>query len=114
VAVQLVLGIPKPFVVFEPGFDAYERANLFEAYGPGLLGEVSPLSVGAFFFLQFSFAFTSFAFANQRRHAFWWLALSTCFLFALLLALSRVMLVGAVLSVAVAGVAAHRIRRSLL
>ena len=97
VGMQLLLGHTSALIHFPNVQGAFQRPNLLESYGPGLIGEVSPLSVGAFFMVVFLFAFSGFALAKTRKALFVWLALAAFFLTPNFLSQSRVTMAGCAL-----------------
>jgi hypothetical protein len=60
VGYQAIFGLRRSLFQVFPAFQTNQPSTLFESYGPGLIGEVSPLSTGAFFLAQFCFFFAIF------------------------------------------------------
>lgn len=65
-----------------------------DSYGPGLIGEISPLSTGSFFLLQFLVWFAWFAVSPRLRAGLRRYAASAAMLLAMILAESRVSYIG--------------------
>jgi hypothetical protein len=111
VGVQLLMGHTSTLLHFPNAPGAYQRPHLLESYGPGLIGEVSPLSAGAFFMVVFLVVFAAFALAATRNARLRWLALSVLFLVPNFLSQSRVTMAGCALGAGVLALYTRHFRR---
>ncbi|MDI6891115.1 MAG: O-antigen ligase family protein [Thermodesulfovibrionales bacterium] len=86
-----------PLFFVEAPAGVYQPPHLLESYGPGLFGEVSPLSVGGFFLLVFLLAlsYTLVSRPGFRRRLC--VLLSATFLVCVLLSGSRVSTIGVII-----------------
>jgi len=112
-AVQLFTNHFRPLLLVNPGYDLAVAKTLYESYGPGLIGEVSPLSTGAFFLVEF---LVVFALICSHRLVGWLqqvLAAAglSVFLVFLFLSQSRVSMVGSLLGAVVVAVTMKAVRR---
>ncbi|MDI6688140.1 MAG: O-antigen ligase family protein [Desulfobacterales bacterium] len=97
VGYQLLTRSRGSLFLIEAPAGVYQPLHLLESYGPGLIGEVSPLSVGGFFLLIFLLAlsYTLVSRPGFRRQVYG--LLSATFLVCVLLSGSRASTIGAII-----------------
>ncbi|OGR98581.1 MAG: hypothetical protein A2V88_07690 [Elusimicrobia bacterium RBG_16_66_12] len=91
---QLAGGTRGPVIVLGTPVGVYDPPRLLEAYGPGLMGEVSPLSTGAYFLLVFFLALGFVQSSRSLKVAFTYGALAFAYCAGLVLSQSRVAIAG--------------------
>lgn len=86
------------------GAYSYSTSRILESYGPGLVGELSPFSVGGFFMIAFLVALARTLVADVPREKWVCLAVASLTAFCLLTTESRVNIGGGLLGAGLMGV----------
>lgn len=91
-----------PLFLFRASEGVYQPRYLLWSYGPGLIGEVSPLSTGGFFMLVFllSVAFFFFSKTNDIKRGLYFI-LSVIFFICILASASKVCIIGSIIGASV-------------
>jgi hypothetical protein len=114
VGYQAIFGLRRSLFQVFPAFQTNQPSTLFESYGPGLIGEVSPLSTGAFFLAQFCFFFAVFVIGlgGARRSSIIRYLAVLATMIPLVFSQSRVSIGGSLIGASTIAVASRRFIRA--